>query len=330
MLRIIFLLIFLSFSGLANADIINFKDGTSIEGEVISEDNQSIKVKQYINSAVNAITYCSKADVAKIEKKPLPQIKLVSPAKEKEEFEIIKISKPTKPKLAKVIKKDEPVNSKKSNDKDVKKEVVKNKEAEQLPQEKEKTIPVKPSNAAKENSPEKTKALNKIVKEVVKEKSKPVVVPVVVPVREPVKEKSAGKKRVEPVKKPTQTPKEKASKQGLTFFKPIPKALSGYKVISRNEKDFIGSKKMDRVEYLISVPVPASKSQLKQVFSDVLNRELRNNKSLDALWVTVYADGSTVKDMPRAYGIWSPQGGWDDFEDTVDKSKYTWSYRFLY
>ena len=112
-------------------------------------------------------------------------------------------------------------------------------------------------------------------------------------------------------------------------IKPVSKKLK-YKVITRSDKPFIGRQKMNRTEYVVTVPSNYGADDIKAVCDQILAEEVRLNKDLDALWVSAYNEKSyRSKGTPRVYAIWSPPNGWDDFKNTTDKNTYVWDYRFL-
>jgi len=123
-----------------------------------------------------------------------------------------------------------------------------------------------------------------------------------------------------PLPKPVEAEEEVVQKKKITFK---------YMTIGHDVKDLPEPKKMNRIESSIVVPAAADNEELKLIFSDLLEKEFSANKKLDALWVVVYVEGEYPDGLPKAYGIWSPPGGWYDWKNTSDKSQYKWEYRFL-
>jgi len=123
-----------------------------------------------------------------------------------------------------------------------------------------------------------------------------------------------------PVAKPAEAVEEIVQEEKHTFK---------YKTVGHDAKNLAEPRKMDRIESSIVVPVAADNEELELIFSDLLEKELAANKKLDALWVIAYAEGEYPGGLPKAYGIWSPPGGWYDWHNTSDKSQYKWEYRFL-
>lgn len=123
-----------------------------------------------------------------------------------------------------------------------------------------------------------------------------------------------------PVAKPIEAEKEIVQEKKCTFK---------YRTVGHDAKNLPEPRKMERIESSIVVPAAADNEELELIFSDLLEKELAANKKLDALWVIVYVEGEYPVGLPKAYGIWSPPGGWYDWKNTSDKSQHKWEYRFL-
>ena len=102
-----------------------------------------------------------------------------------------------------------------------------------------------------------------------------------------------------------------------------------YEVAMRKDRSFVGFIRMKRIEVTIVLPAPIKKDELKLLFAKVLKDELGLNPDLDALWITVFTRYAYVSGVPLVYAIWSPAGGWDDFANKSNKSRYKWDYRFI-
>ncbi|MDD2690047.1 MAG: hypothetical protein PHT41_07870 [Candidatus Omnitrophica bacterium] len=271
------------------ADTIYFKDGTSIEGEIIGERYNAVTIKEYIPPAITKTTECLKSQILKIERQPTKEaIKLAQD-----------VAGEKKKKNEDALKKTVDDASGFSQKIAGKKELEKQKEKTKVkPQVKE------TAKLAVSKMPEATKGSTK--KGALKAKE-----------QKPAAEKKVTREKIVKIAKPAPQVRLKA------------KQLE-YKLVLRNtEKRIIGSGKMKRTQATITVPVSMTNQELKGIFSDVLKKQLALNNDLDALWITVYSDRE-INGLPRAYGIWAPAQGWDDFRNASDKSKYKWDYRFLY
>ncbi len=287
------------------ADTIYFKDGTSIEGEIIEERYNTVTVREYIPPAVTKTTECLKNQIIKIERQPTKEaIKLAQDtADEKKRREESEKEKENKLQAHKT----ESTTRKKTAD-DASKLAQKIAEKKELEKQKEKKK-VKPQvketgKIAASKIPRATQGTAK--DDTLKAKE-----------QKPPPEKKIPEKKIVKVTKGI-------ARTGLKA-----KRLEYKLILRNNEKRVIGPGKMKRTECTIAVPISATNQGLKSIFSHVLKKELALNKDLDALWVTVYTD-KEINGLPTAYGIWSPPGGWDDFRNVSDKSKYKWDYRFLY
>jgi hypothetical protein len=103
-----------------------------------------------------------------------------------------------------------------------------------------------------------------------------------------------------------------------------------YKVVNRRVNNTEIAPDMQRIEVSIAVDEYINMEKLKAFFNRVLVDELKRDNKLDALWVIAYRqDDSATMSMPFAYGIWAPPGGFDDYKNIKDKSRYQWDYRFF-
>ena len=102
-----------------------------------------------------------------------------------------------------------------------------------------------------------------------------------------------------------------------------------YQVAARKDKSFLGFIKMKRIETTVLIPDLTRKEHLPLLFLQILKDELNVNPDLDALWIVVYPQSAHGTGGPLMYAVWSPPGGWDDFRNRDNKSKYRWEYRYL-
>ncbi|MCX5700631.1 MAG: hypothetical protein NTZ63_03740 [Candidatus Omnitrophica bacterium] len=107
--------------------------------------------------------------------------------------------------------------------------------------------------------------------------------------------------------------------------------LCRYSFKKREDKTLIFGDKvtMRRVELSVVVPNDTSFTQLQNLFSYFLQKELLKDKKLDAFWVIAYRKAYSKEGIPMAYGIWAPPGGWDDFVHIQNKDQYQWQYRLI-
>lgn len=277
------------------ADTIYFKDGTSIEGEIVGERYNAVTIKEYIPPSITKTTECLKDQIAKIERKPT--------------LEAIKLAQD----IASEKKKESAAIAKKAIDdaSSFSQKIAKNKELEKQKENKKTAPKPQPGPQVKETPKVAVSKIPKTAKSSVK-----------APSSKTKEQKPAVEKKIT---------EEKTAKAVKPVPKVYPKAKQlQYKLVRYNtEKRIIGPGKMKRTQAIITVPVSTTNQELKGIFSDVLKKQLTLNKSLDALWITVYSD-KEINGLPRAYGIWAPAQGWDDFKNIADKSRYKWDYRFLY
>jgi hypothetical protein len=112
--------------------------------------------------------------------------------------------------------------------------------------------------------------------------------------------------------------------------RPQAKKESAYEIIKCKDKSFLGFINMKRQECIVLVSDSLSKPEVKAVFMQILKEEFDLNSGLQALWITAYSRAAGTQGLPRAYGIWSPAGGWDDYRNARDRSSFKWDFRFLY
>lgn len=303
------------------ADTIYFKDGTSIEGEITQEGYSSVTIKEHISNTVTRTTECLKSAILKIEKGPTKEaIKLSQDiAREKQEQKEIK-DKAAAEKKAEAGKyaSKESREDKKPKEKSVKLAHKTAQESQKKEKNKEKTPEEIPPG-----QPGKPSSLKKALPDKVSTKDKIAVAEAHKASQDTAKEKgkTEGKEK-------TASPKTGGAVKDTGKDKRKVKVLE-YKLIMRKEKRFIGDKQARRMENTIVVSSSATDEDLKAIFPYVLKKELMLNKNLNALWIVVYTN-KDMSGLPRAYGIWSPPGGWGDFRNITDKSKYKWEYRFIY
>jgi len=87
---------------------------------------------------------------------------------------------------------------------------------------------------------------------------------------------------------------------------------------------------MQREEVSIVVNDDVTIEKLKVLFNQALVDELKKDNRIDALWIVAYREETGTDGLPFAYGIWAPPGGFDDYKNIKDKSRYQWDYRLLY
>jgi hypothetical protein len=103
-----------------------------------------------------------------------------------------------------------------------------------------------------------------------------------------------------------------------------------YRVVKRRNKDLSWPVGIKRLECDVIAEPWLTPEQVEQFCFDILVAERAGNNPPDALWITVYNKDVGLKGMPRLYAVWTPEGGWDDYRGSLDKSKYRWSYRYCY
>jgi len=387
MKKYLFLILFLVYPSLLYADMIYFKDGTSVEGKITSENDKLVTIRE--SKAANASKICEypKAKIAKIEKKASKPTCNFSPrlSDKKNKAKDDKAVKETKVQAAKA-----PVKATKSTQELKPREIKKAEPAKPIKPVKEAAVKSKPKEVkpkeikpkVEQLSPAKKiqaqeAAFKRIEKKTVQKTPKPLPAskPTPRPVAKPVLKKAAFSISVKPLKSAQEAELRKVEKAKLlkttaeqqesslkktkaqeAAFKriekktvqktpepaPVPKPaetakeivqekkiILKYRTVTRDVRNLPEPAKMSRIESSIVVPVAADNEQLELIFADLLEKELAANKKLDALWVIVYVEEQYPNGLPKAYGIWSPPGGWYDWKNTSDKSQYKWEYRFL-
>jgi len=358
MRKYLLLILLLVCPSLLCADTVYFKDGTSVEGKITKESDTLVTITD--SKGTSSFKSCSwpKSKIAKIEKKASKPTCNFSPrvSDKKNKAKDDKVAKEAKVKVSKapvkatkIIQEAKPPEIKKAEP------AVKSK-AKEIKAKVEKASPAGKTKAQDE-------AFKKIEKKTVQKAPKPL------PVSKPVVKKSAPLISVKPLKSAQEAELNKIEKvnsaktakktkaQDAAFQKiekkavqktpelaPVPvakpieaekeivqekKCTFKYRTVGHDAKNLPEPKKMERIESSIVVPAAADNEELELIFSDLLEKELAANKKLDALWVIVYVEGEYPVGLPKAYGIWSPPGGWYDWKNTADKSQHKWEYRFL-
>ena len=344
MKKYLFLILFLVCPSLLCADTVYSKDGTSVEGKIAKIEKKASKPTCNFSPRVSDKKNKAKDDKvvkeikAKAAKAPVKAAKNIQEVKPKEikKAEPAKAAKPvkeavTKPKAKEVKPKAGQVSSSnKIKAQEAAFQKIEKKAAQKIPKPQPASKPVlkkaaplisvKPLRSAQEAE------LNKIEKA----KSAKIASPQVSSLKK-IKAQEAAFQKIEkkiaqktpkpaPLPKPVEAEEEVVQKKKITFK---------YKTVGHDAKNLSEPRKMERVESYIAVPAAADNEELELIFSDLLEKELAANKKLDALWVIVYVEGEYPGGLPKAYGIWSPPGGWYDWKNTSDKSQYKWEYRFL-
>jgi len=363
MIKCLFIILFLACPALVSADTVYFKDGTSVEGKITKESDTLVTITD--SKGTISIKSCSwpKSKISRIEKKaskptcnfsprvsdkknkarddkvvkeikakaakaPVKATKNIQGVKPKE---IKKAEPAVKPKAKEIkakVEKASPAGKTKAQDEAFKKIEKKTVQKAPKPQPASKPvlkkaaplISVKPLRSAQEAE------LNKIEKA----KSVKIASPQVSSSKK-IKAQEAAFQKIEKkiareIPKPVLPPKPVEAEEEVVQKK---KATFKYKTVGHDAKNLAEPRKMERVESYIAVPAAADNEELELIFSDLLEKELAANKKLDALWVVAYVEGEYPGGLPKAYGIWSPPGGWYDWKNTSDKSQYKWEYRFL-
>ncbi|MBU1726109.1 MAG: hypothetical protein KJ880_00545 [Candidatus Omnitrophica bacterium] len=322
MKRIPFLLVFLAFCILPfvlHADSVTLKNGKTYEGKIIKEAKDYIVLEEFFDDDVSIETSFLRQNIAGVKKedaKDKEKRKIREEAQKASQRE--EALKAEQKEMARKKALEEAIQQAQSGVGDV--QAAENKRVEGLLRLIDKTehssqitdkflndknINVRQvAQARKEmlfnkEEPRKATNIHKVKKEVdTRKKAKPV---------EP---------KIKSVKK---TPKQPAR---------VGKAK--YKIISSEDKDYIGEEAMHRKEVSVSVPNLATREQLKWIFAQVLETEQKAGRGkLDGVWIIAYPEATGLKGLPNAYGIWSPLGGWNDYNNIQDKSKYKWEYRFF-
>jgi len=294
------LLVFLfSFTACAWADVVYLNDGSSLKGKVISNDGKTVAIQQVLNAAVTKISRIPLVDVAGIEEEIVDEKKVAAEktAKAKEDARI----KQEKLKDAERQKKKRWAEEKRLKQ-------------EQAAREKEQ------SRQILQAGKQKIEAGRLAEKEQLRQK-----------------QEAKVRQGTESLKEKQRLAKEGSARQSvqvesasLVQVKPIIQQNLKYRVINRIDKPFNTRQKMNRTEYTITIPGDYTANDLESVCGQVLEKEIKINQNLDALWVIVYNEKAyRNKGNPRAYAIWAPPNGWDDFSSTADKGAYAWDYRFL-
>lgn len=363
------MLIFLfSFAVYAWADVVYLKDGASLKGKVVSKSEDAVVIKQVLNAAITKTSRISMADVVSIKVEIIDENKLAEEkaAKAKEEARI----KQEKLKEARRQEKERLLQEKRFKQEQAAREKEQSEqilqadkqraEAERL-REREQEAKAKTELerlkkeqglAEEEKLREKQETKARQEAERLKEKQrlaeeKRLRQKQSVWEQNVAQEKRLAEARQRAVDESARQQKaEQESRQeaarieaekrlreeaiATVEIKPVSPTKLRYKVINRVDKPFLGRQKMNRTEYTITVSGNYAADDLEIVCGQVLQREIKINKDLDALWVVIYNEKVyRNKGNPRAYAIWAPPNGWDDFANTTDKDTYIWDYRFL-
>lgn len=143
------------------------------------------------------------------------------------------------------------------------------------------------------------------------------------------KENSANEEEKEEKSQAKETENALSKRNNQAPLRDIKSLDFQYQVAARKDKSFLGFIRMKRMETTVVIPDLTRKEHLPLLFLQILKDELNVNPDLDALWIVVYPQSAYGSGVPLMYAVWSPPGGWDDFREKDNKSKYQWDYRYL-